>query len=170
MHQAAHKWPKEISTWHRSMNNCRSQGNSFPPDEYDWLLYSCIHLIAAQSHQNEWAEHLYWMVAARLHFVSHGLLIADSSEFTKRESCAIIRRMHIFGTMIGIIHIAWDMILRVICIDENQSFVVTGRLFYLFKGIIFCFLGLLWRWYTYFSQFRLRKIQLGSNLSRLLLP
>ena len=58
---------------------------------------------------NEWAEHLYWMVAARLHFVSHGLLIADSSEFNKRESYAIIKHMHIFGTMIEsfILHEIW---------------------------------------------------------------
>lgn len=120
-----------------------------------------------------WVLSIEWWLR-RLHFVPHGLLISDSSEFTKSESFIINRRMYICGTMKGIISIALDIILRITMIyddenDDNQSFIVTGRVLYLFKGINLCFLGLLWR-PTYCSQLLIDFLQLGLNLTSFFLP
>jgi len=104
----------------------------------------------------------------RLHFVPHGLLITDSSEFTKRESCAIIRHMLIFGTMIESL-ILHEILFYGLCIDDDQSLVVTGRLFYLFQGIVFSFPGLLWT-SIYCSQLFTGFLQLNLNLNQFLLP
>jgi len=95
--------------------------------------------------------------------------LANSLEFTKPKSYVINRHMHIFETVIAIIHIALDNILRIICINDDQSFVVTGRLCYLFKGIVFCFPRLLLR-SIYFPHFFTNNLQLASNLNHFVLP
>ena len=50
-----------------------------------------------------------------------------------------------------------------ICTGFDQSFIVTGGLLYLFKGIVSFFLGLLWR-SIYFSQLFIDYFELGINL------